>query len=167
MLNNAWARLWEIGRQRWARKRSTKGVMTGSALSLLVHAELAVGAGYRLATCTVPMRVHVCRVHTWQSGKEKTHKQKQICGIVPGLGGCQNFAYVFLFFRVIPYGGEKHINKIPPKIPGQSREHFVYVCFSLCFFRSLDKRMLLDGTLATSAKRYLWNVWVCAHWLGR
>ena len=35
-------------------------------------------------------------------------------------------------FLVIPYGGEKHINKIPPKIPGQSRENFVYVFFSLC-----------------------------------
>ena len=31
------------------------------------------------------------------SGKEKTHKHKQICGIVPGLGGCQNFVYVFFF----------------------------------------------------------------------
>ena len=38
------------------------------------------------------------------SGKEKTHKHKQICGIVPGLGGCQNVVYVF--FGVIPYGGE-------------------------------------------------------------
>ena len=31
-------------------------------------------------------------------------------------------------------GEKKHINKIPPKIPGQSRENFVYVFFSLCFF---------------------------------
>ena len=30
------------------------------------------------------------------SAKEKTHKHKQICRIVPGLGGCQNFVYVFL-----------------------------------------------------------------------
>ena len=67
------------------------------------------------------------------SGKEKTHKHKQICGIVPGLGGCQKFVYVF-FFRVSPYGGEKHINKIPPQIPGQSRENYVYVFFSLCVF---------------------------------
>ena len=28
------------------------------------------------------------------SGKEKTHKHKQIYGIVPGLGGCQKFVYV-------------------------------------------------------------------------
>ena len=67
------------------------------------------------------------------SGKEKTHKHKQICGIVPGPGGCQKFVYVF-FFRVISYGGEKHINKIPPKNPGQSRENFVYVFCSLCVF---------------------------------
>ena len=39
------------------------------------------------------------------------------------------------FFRAIPYMGEKkHISKIPPKIPGQSREHFVYGFFSLCVF---------------------------------
>ena len=38
------------------------------------------------------------------------------------------------FFRVIPYGGEKHINKIPPKISGQSREKFVYVLFFLYVF---------------------------------
>ena len=31
------------------------------------------------------------------SGKEKAHKHKQICGIVPGLGGCQKFVYVFFF----------------------------------------------------------------------
>ena len=31
-------------------------------------------------------------------------------------------------------GEKKHINKNPPKIPGQSRENFVYVFFSLCFF---------------------------------
>ena len=31
-------------------------------------------------------------------------------------------------------GEKKHTNKIPPKIPGQSREKFVYVFFSLCFF---------------------------------
>ena len=31
-------------------------------------------------------------------------------------------------------GEKKHINKIPPKIPGQSRENFVYVFCSLCVF---------------------------------
>ena len=46
------------------------------------------------------------------------------------------------FFRVIPYGGEKHINKIPPKIPGQSRENFVYVFFLYVFF-SLPKNSVL------------------------
>ena len=29
-------------------------------------------------------------------------------------------------------GEKKHLNKIPPKIPGQPRENFVYVFFSLC-----------------------------------
>ena len=39
-------------------------------------------------------------------------------------------------------GEKKHINKIPPKIPGQSRENFVYVFFSLCVF-SLPNLLLL------------------------
>ena len=43
------------------------------------------------------------------------------------------------FFQVIPYGGGKHINKIPPKIPGQSRENFVYVFCSLCVFFSYPR----------------------------
>ena len=51
------------------------------------------------------------------SGKEKTHKHKQICGIVPGLGGCQKFVYVF-FFRVIPYGREKTHKQNYPQNPG-------------------------------------------------
>ena len=71
--------------------------------------------------------------------ERKTHKHKQICGIVPGLGGCQKFVYVFFFFfsgRSLM--GGKHINKVPSKIPGQSREKFVYVFFfCMCFFRSL------------------------------
>ena len=78
-------------------------------------------------------RSHCTTLHEASGAqKEKTHKHKQICWIVPGLGGCQKF--VLCFFRVIPYGGEKHVNKIPPKIPGQSRENFVYVFFSLCVF---------------------------------
>ena len=66
--------------------------------------------------------------------RKKTHKYKQVCGIVPGLRGCQNFVYVFFFFGSFLMGEKKHINKMPPKIPGQSREHFVYVFFSLCVF---------------------------------
>ena len=40
------------------------------------------------------------------------------------------------FFRVIPYGGEKTHKQNSPKIPGQSRENFVYVFCSLCVFFS-------------------------------
>ena len=70
----------------------------------------------------------------------KRHKHKQTCGIVPGLGGRQKFVCVcvcfFFWVRVILYGGEKRINKIPPK----SRDNpvrmlftcsFLYVFFSL------------------------------------
>ena len=77
----------------------------------------------------------------FMSGKEKTHKHKQIRGIVPGLGGCQKVFYVFFFFFFFGsflMGERKHINKIPPKIPGQSRENFVYVFFLYVFFRSLS-----------------------------
>ena len=63
-----------------------------------------------------------------RSGKEKTHKHKQICGIVLGLGGfaksCSCVCGSFLM------GEKEHINKIPPKIPGQFHETFVYVFFS-------------------------------------
>ena len=41
----------------------------------------------------------------------ETHKRKQNWGIVPGLGGWAEVVYVF--FGVIPLGGEKHTNKIP------------------------------------------------------
>ena len=71
--------------------------------------------------------------NTLCSGKEKTHKHKQICGTVPGLAGCQTFVYVFFSGHSL-WGRKKHINKIPPKIPGQSRENFVYVFCSLCVF---------------------------------
>ena len=48
----------------------------------------------------------------------KTHKHKQICGIVPGLGGCQKLVYVFFFSGHSFWGRKKHVNKIPPKNPG-------------------------------------------------
>ena len=57
--------------------------------------------------------------------ERKAHKHKQMCGIVAGLGGGQKLVYVF-FFRVIPAGGEKHINKIPPQ---KSRENPVNILF--------------------------------------
>ena len=41
----------------------------------------------------------------------------------------------FMCFWVIPYGGEKHINKIPTRIPGQSCENSVYEFFSSFVFR--------------------------------
>ena len=75
----------------------------------------------------------VSKARVSSQGKEKTHKHKQICGIVPGLGGAKNLFMCF-FFGSFLMGEKKHINKIPPKIPGQSRENFVYVFCSLCVF---------------------------------
>ena len=61
---------------------------------------------------------------------KKAHKLKQICGIVLGLDGCQEFVYVFFRGHSFYEGGEKkRISKIPPKIPGQSRDMFVFLCF--------------------------------------
>ena len=85
------------------------------------------------------------------SGKEK-HKHKQICGIVPGLGGCQNFVYVFFFFGSFLMGEKKHINKMPHKIPGQSRDNFVYVFFLYEFF-SLPKMLLRSPPLKKAMAR--------------
>ena len=62
-------------------------------------------------------------------GKKKTHKHKQIYGIVPRLGGCQKFVYVFFLFGPSPMGEKKHINKIPPK----SRDNPAKIMFT-CFF---------------------------------
>ena len=47
--------------------------------------------------------------------------------------GAQKFVYVF-FSGPFLMGEKKHINKIPPKIPGQTRGNFVYVFCSLCVF---------------------------------
>ena len=51
----------------------------------------------------------------------------------PGTGGgCQNFVYVFLGSFLM--GKKKiHINKVPPKIRGHSRENLVYVFFLYVF----------------------------------
>ena len=66
--------------------------------------------------------------------RKKTHKfikHKDICGIVLGLGGWQNFVYAF--FEVIPCGEKKH-KQNPHRIPGQPREKFVCVLFSSFVF---------------------------------
>ena len=45
-----------------------------------------------------------------------------------------------VFFSGHSLWERKNINKIPPKVPGQSRESSVYVFFSLCVFFSLPKK---------------------------
>ena len=46
----------------------------------------------------------------------------------PGTGWVPKIVY-----RVNAFGGEKHINEIPPKMPGQSRLIDVYVFFLFAF----------------------------------
>ena len=67
------------------------------------------------------------------SRKKKTHKHKQIRGIVPDwVGGKILF---MCFFRLIPCGGEKkHINKIPPKKIRNNPVKIVFTCFFLYVF---------------------------------
>ena len=45
--------------------------------------------------------------------------------------------------------GRKHISKIPPRIPGQSCEYFVYVFFFFMCFFSLTQAHLCDTPFAT------------------
>ena len=48
--------------------------------------------------------------------KKKHINRNKFAGLSPGLGGCQKFVYVF--FRVIPYGGRKTHKQNSPKIAG-------------------------------------------------
>ena len=72
------------------------------------------------------------RIFIYQ-GKKKHININKFAGLSRDWVGAKKL--FMCFFRVIPYGGGgKRINKIPPKIPGQSRENFVYVFCSLCVF---------------------------------
>ena len=65
-------------------------------------------------------------------GKKKHININKYPGLSQDWAGAKNFVYVFFSGRSC--GGEKHINKIPTKISGQSPENFVYVFCSLCVF---------------------------------
>ena len=53
------------------------------------------------------------------------HKDKEIAGLSSDWVGAK---YLFVcVFRFIPHGGGKTHKQNSPKIPGQSREHFVFV----------------------------------------
>ena len=71
----------------------------------------------------------------WIRERKKHIKRKQIREIVPGLGGWHNFC-LCVFLALIRNWGE-HRNKIPQRIPWQSREKYVYpFLFFVGFFRS-------------------------------
>ena len=72
---------------------------------------------------------------SYNQGKKKHININKFAGLSRDWVGAKKL--FMCFFRVIPYGREKHTNKVPPQIPGQSRETFVYVFFSLCAFFSL------------------------------
>ena len=64
------------------------------------------------------------------SGKEKHININKFAGLSRDWVGAKNL--FMCFFGSFLMGEKKHINKIQKKKAGQSREHFVYVFFSLC-----------------------------------
>ena len=78
--------------------------------------------------------------------ERKTHKHKQICRMVPGLGGYQKCVSGHSL------RGRKHINKIP-QIPEQSREAFVHVFFLYVFFLLLNMLSELPCMLPNQGER--------------
>ena len=69
-------------------------------------------------------------------------------GLSHGLGGCETIIYVCLFAGHFLWR-RKHINKISPKTPGQSREFFVCVCFIFMCCFSLPINLLLGKPTVT------------------
>ena len=67
--------------------------------------------------------------------RKKTHKHKQICGIVLGPGWVPKICLCVFFGSFLMW--EKHINKIPPKNPGTIPWNFCLSVFSL-----LDERQI-------------------------
>ena len=62
----------------------------------------------------------------------------KVAGLSRDCVGAKNL--FMCFFSGHSLGGrKKRINKIPPKIPGQSRETFVYVFFFVCLLRPQHK----------------------------
>ena len=83
------------------------------------------------------LAVQAIPLSTQKSGKEKTHKHKQICGIVPGLGGCQKVVYVFFFCHSL-WVRKLHKQNLP-KIQDNPVK-IMFMCFFLyVFFFSLPK----------------------------
>ena len=133
----------------------------GDKSNRVIEEEVFVSSAYTVVWRNkgIPRYRITCTFLVWgnYSGKEKAYKHKQICGIVPGLGGCQNFVYVF--FGAFLMGRKTH-KQSHPKIPGQSRENFVYGLFSLCvFFRSQITIVTTNITDPKSVQRVSsWNL---------
>ena len=58
------------------------------------------------------------------SGKEKHININKFAGLSRDWVGAKN-RFMYSVFGSFLMRGKKHMNKIPPRIPGQSREHFV------------------------------------------
>ena len=67
-------------------------------------------------------------------GKKKHININKFAGLSRDWVGAENLFMFFFSFGSFLMGEKKHINKITPQIPGQSRENFVYVFCSLCVF---------------------------------
>ena len=95
------------------------------ALHLLRHSSLELQAlGLSNRKCLLQL--------TKLQGKKKHININKFAGLSRDWLGAKNL--FMCFFGSFLMGEKKHINKIPPKIPGQSRENYVYVFFSFFFF---------------------------------
>ena len=97
------------------------------------------------------------------SGKEKHININKFAGLSRDWVGCQNFVYVFLSGHSLWDRNNTHKQTPPFKIPGQSREFFVYVFFSLCVFSVKVRRGRRegDGTENVMTERPSHARWFC------
>ena len=90
-----------------------------------------------LSTRTLHTQKQVFRKLFFSQGKKKHININKFAGLSRDWVGCQKFVYVF--FRVIPYGGEKTHKQNSPQNPRDNPVKILCKCFVLYvfFFRSL------------------------------
>ena len=82
--------------------------------------------------CRTFITRHATTLNPKAQGKKRININK-FAGLSRDWVGAKKL-FVCFFFGSFLMGEKKHISKIPPNIPGQSREISVYVFFSLCVF---------------------------------
>ena len=98
--------------------RVAPGPAAGAAMAVPVKRDL----GLRPANSPPP---YDCKAGKSYQGR-KTHKHKQMCGIVPGLDGWQDFGFVFFLM------GRNAHKPNPPQNPGTIPVKNLLMCSFLC-----------------------------------